>query len=429
MTTQTDTGPDGVTEAPAEAPELAARRPLGWAPWLVLACVFAATALNYADRQSMALLKPLIDADLGWAQEDYGLVMTAFQAAGMLALVGAGWFIDRVGLRWGYPLAVAAWSLAAMAHAGARTTGQFLACRLALGVAEAANTPAAAKAVARWFPADRRSIAIGLMNAAPNVGAVATPLILPWLALEWGWHVTFFLTGAAGLIWLAAWFLLPSRPRVQAVAAPVEDQAAWSWRRLLTDRHCWAVAGAKFLTDPVWWFMLLWMPDFFHQRFDLDMRHIGAPVATVYALATVGALLGGIVPARLLAAGVSPSRARWIPMAASAVLVLPLPLALWADSPWPAVLLVGLVLAAHQGFSTNVFALAADAFPVRMVGTAIGVGAFCGNLGGVLILQATSWLSAHGGYHPLFIYCAAAYGLAFLLVRVLIPRVRVEDGA
>ncbi|MDE1150757.1 MAG: MFS transporter [Azospirillaceae bacterium] len=410
-----------VVLATAPAP---GRRPLGWVPWLVLACVFVATALNYADRQSMALLKPMIDADLGWTQADYGLVMTVFQAAGMVALVGAGWFVDKVGLRWGYPLAVAAWSLAAMAHAGARTMGQFLACRVILGVAEAANTPAAAKAVARWFPADRRSTAIGLMNAAPNVGAVVTPLVLPWLAVHWGWHVTFILTGAAGLVWVAAWFLLPSdrAAPVQARTAPVPAEPGWSWGRLLRDRHCWGVAGAKFLTDPVWWFMLLWMPDFFHQRFGLDMGHIGAPIATVYAMATVGALAGGAVPSWLLRRGVTPDLARRIPMAVCALLVLPLPLALTVDSPWPAVALVGLVLAAHQGFSTNIFALAADAFPARTLGTAIGIGALGGNLGGVLILQATSWLAARGGYQPLFLYCAVAYVLAFLLLRVLLPR-------
>lgn len=397
--------------------------------WLVLALVFAATCINYIDRQIIALLKPLLEEEFGWSDRDYGHMVSAFQFAAAAAYLGAGWFVDRVGLRWGYALAVGSWSLAAMAHAAARTVMQFTGVRILLGIAEAANTPAAVKSVAVWFPLKERSFALGIMNSAPNIGAVATPLIVPWLALEFGWEAAFIITGAAGLVWLVPWLMIRQRPEARRELvenAPASASGApVRWSTLLRDRRTWAIAGGKFLTDQVWWFLLFWMPDFFRRVYGLDLQNVGVPLATVYALAATGALAGGLLPSVMLARGASVNTARKTTLLICALIVTPIPLVLTFESYWSAVLLVGIALAAHQGFSTNLFSLATDAFPARVVGSVIGIGALFGNLGGLLMLEFTGWLLASGGtYLPLFVICAFAYLAALLLIQLLVPVIR-----
>jgi ACS family hexuronate transporter-like MFS transporter len=400
--------------------------------WFVLALVFAAAILNYIDRQIIAILKPVLEEEFGWSDRDYGHLASAFQFAAASAYLGAGWFIDRMGLRIGYPLAVGVWSLAAAAHALTRTVGEFIGARVVLGAAEAIHTPAAVKSIAVWFPIVReRSLAFGIMTAASNLGAIITPLLIPVVALAFGWRSTFVIAGALGLVWIVLWRAV-RMPDDRASAESATDggppEPAVPWTRLLKTRGAWAIAGAKLLIDAVWWFVLFWVPDFFHRVFGLDMREAGPPVALIYAMAAVGSFTGGWFPGLLHSRGLSLNLSRKGVMLACALIVLPLPLVLQVDSYWVAAVMIGCALAAHQGFSTNVFALTADVFPARVVGSVIGLGALFGNIGGLTILEFTGWvLSTGGSYLPMFLFASGAYLAALLLIHLLLPRLEPVD--
>ena len=377
----------------------------------------------------------MLEQSFGWTDADYGSITTLFQLAAVVTLLFAGRFVDRVGVKAGYAWGVGVWSVAAVAHAAAHTVAQFSAARMVLGASETVNTPAAVKTIAIWFPQQERSLALGIMNAAPNIGAVATPLVVPWLALTYGWREAFIITGGAGFVWLLVWLCMPKAP-VQLARAmptqPVTKVAVVSWRELLDDRYTWLMALGKLLTDPVWWLLLFWVPDFFHQRYHLDMQHIGPPIAAIYLMAMVGAFLGGWFQTVLIRRGYSVNAARKIPMLVASLLVLPLPLVLLADNYWMAVLIVGTALAGHQAFSTNLFGLAADSFPTRAVGSVIGISSLAGNLGGLAILfLAGILLDRYHNYLPLFGYAAVAYLLALAMIQWIAPRLRlaVDDGA
>lgn len=397
--------------------------------WM-LVLVFTAGTLNYVDRQIIALLKPMLEHSFGWTDADYGEITTLFQLAAVATLLFAGRFVDRVGVKAGYAWGVGAWSIAAIAHAAARSVAQFSAARMVLGAAETVNTPAAVKTIAIWFPQRERSLALGIMNAAPNIGAVVTPLVVPWLALTYGWREAFLITGGAGFVWLFAWLCMPKAPALprQAIreAAPPVAKAT-PWRELLDDRYTWLMALGKFLMDPVWWLLLFWVPDFFHQRYHLDMGRIGPPIAAIYLMAMAGAFLGGWFQTVLIRRGYSVNAARKIPMLIASVLVLPLPLVLVVGNYWLAVLIVGTALAGHQAFSTNLFGLAADSFSTRAVGSVIGISSLAGNLGGLAILfLAGILLDRYHNYLPLFGYAAIAYLLALVLIQWMAPRLRLS---
>lgn len=399
--------------------------------WLVLALIFFAGIINYADRQIIALLKPLLEQSFGWSDRDYGHLVSAFQLSAATAYLFAGWFIDRIGLRFGYSLAVGLWSLAAVAHAAARTVVQFTAARVVLGAAEAVNTPASVKAITVWFPAKEQSIALGIMNTATNIGAVITPLVVPLVALKFGWQMAFVIVGVTGFLWIFGWTQI-RHPQPEAAANPdAQRPLAMSpnsnggvWSVVLRSRATWAIAGAKALTDQVWWFVLFWMPDFFHKTFGVDMSQIGPPIAAIYVMAALGSLLGGWVPAKLIASGIGLDAARKGTLFAAALVVLPLALVFRVESYWTAVLIVGTALAAHQAFSTNIFALTADLIPPSIVASTISVGALCGNLSGLLMLELTGWvLDEHGVYWPMFAIASISYLLAFLWIRLLVPTI------
>jgi ACS family hexuronate transporter-like MFS transporter len=390
------------------------------ARWVIVAMVFVAIMLNYVDRQILALLKPTLEAEFRWSDQDYANMGTAFQVATAFAFLGTGWFIDRVGLRRGFGIGVGVWSLAGMAHAVATTVTGFLGARVVLGVAESIGTPAAVKSAATYFNHRDRQIALGIGNTAPNVGAVITPALIPPLAVAFGWQSAFLLAGGLGLVWVAVWFALRVRPvALDAVAA-----APIRWGDILRSRRTLAIAVAKVLSDQVWFFMLLWLPDLFHRLFGLQQGTLGWPIALTYGLAAMGAISGGVLPARLMARGWSVNAARKSALLLYALLVTPVPLVMSVDSPWSAALLLGLGLFAHQGFSTNIFGLATDVTPARAVGSTIGIAAFCGNLGSIGMIQFQAWALAHGlGYTPALVICATSYLLALGFIQLLIPRI------
>ncbi len=421
-----------MNEPPASlADEPSAAQPLRW---LILGLVVTATVLNYVDRQLIALLKPLLQASFHWSDLDYANVVVAFQLAVAAACVPAGRIIDRIGLRLGYTLSVGSWSLAGMAQAVVSSLGGFMSARVILGVAEAGNTPAAIKSLALWFPVNARSLAVGFFNAASNLGAIVTPLIAPILVANFGWRGAFALTGLCGLVWvLFAWVPLSHAPRTPSIEkrlATVAHQVVAPSRQpatplihLLRDRRVWAFAGAKGLTDPVWWFFIFWFPALLHSKFGLGLGGFALPVAVVYVLASVGALGGGWLTDRLITRLGDVDRARTLMFLVSALVVVPIPLALVVHNYWVLTGIVGVALAAHQCYATNLFARAQDLFPDSNLGTVTGIGATLGLLGGSIMLEVSGWvLTLTHRYWPMFAYASVAYLAGLLLMHLLTPR-------
>jgi len=392
--------------------------------WLLLGLLIVAGIINYADRQIIAVLKPLLEHDLHWNDQDYGLLTSIFQFSAAISYLGVGWFVDRVGLKWANPLAVGAWSLAAMAHTVVRTFAQFAVARVALGATEAVYTPAAVKTVAVFYAAEERGMALGLLNAANNLGAIVTPLVVPWLAVNFGWRAAFVAIGVAGLLWVAAWFPL----MFGKIGGPVQRQKAEptrrvGWGEILVDRRTWAVVGAKALSDQVWWFLLFWTPDLLHRVFHLSVGQIGWPLAIIYACAAGGSLLGGYVSGRLLTLGFSLNAARKLTLLTCALLATPVVLVPTVHNLSLVIALLGLTLAAHQGFSTNLFALITDITPSRRVGSVTSLSALFGNLAGMSILAVVGFSLSHGGdYLPFFILISISYLMAVGWIQLWLPR-------
>ena len=289
--------------------------------WYICGLLFYATTVNYIDRQVLGLLKPVISHDLGWNEADFSWVIFAFQTAYAIMMPIAGRIIDWLGTRLGYALAVLVWSLAAMSHALARSSLQFAAARFALGIGESANFPAAIKTVANWFPATERALATGIFNSGSNLGALIAPLLVPFIAARFGWRSSFLATGSLDLLWIIVWLSTYQTPRESkhlsaAELAYIESGRAEEsvrripYLRLLEQKAAWAFLIGKFLTDPVWWFYLYWMPGFLNEKYKLDLSHLGPPLVVIYLAADVGSIGGGWLSSRLLALGYSVTRAR-----------------------------------------------------------------------------------------------------------------------
>lgn len=396
--------------------------------WLLFTLVVTAGILNLVDRQIISVLKPVIAKDLGWSDNDYGTLAAWFQGAAAFAFLFTGWIADRLGVKWANPLGVAAWSIAAIAHGWAHSMVQFILCRVSLGATEAMGTPTGIKTIATIFPPSLRSAGFGVGNAANSIGAVLAPLAIPVVALVWGWRGTFIAAGLIGLGWAALWLIVTRRidfgPVEPVIAAPSpSDDSAPDYGPILKDRRTWAIAVAKILSDATWWLLLFWMPDFFNRQFGLSGVDLGPPLAVAYGGAALGSLAGGFIPARLLSRGYDLNRVRKGVLLVSALLVLPVPFALYSDNYWIAVGILALTLAAHQGFSTNLFALIADVTPQAKVGRVTAFGAFCGNLGGMAIAKVAGLTLAAGlGYLPLFLFASVSYLLGIGWIQLLLPR-------
>lgn len=414
-------------------------RPRGNVRWIICALLFLATTINYIDRQIIGILKPTLQADLGWTETDYGMIVLSFQAAYGIGLLACGPLIDRFGSKLGYGAAIGVWSLAAAAHALVRTPVGFAAARFALGLGEAANFPAAIKSVAEWFPKRERALAAGILNAGANVGAIATPIIVPLITIHYGWEAAFLITGLLGFLWLAAWLGFYGPPgqhrRVTAeerayILADHSDTAAppIKWRSLFRYRGTWAFAIAKFLTDPVWYLFLFWLPDFFAKRHGLDLTSFGPPLIAVYLLADVGSVGGGWFSSWLIQRGYSVNAGRKLALLASAICVLPIFFASQVSNLWAAVAIIGLAAAAHQGWSSNLYTMVSDSFPSRSVASVMGIGGAAGAIGGMIMSRYVGQvLETIGSYAPVFIWAGSAYLVALLFVHLLLPRLEARS--
>lgn len=386
---------------------------------LLIVLLFLGNALNYVDRQVLALLKPTLEAEFGWTDRDYAHLGSSFQVAAAAALLAVGWFVDRLGVRLAYAIAVTVWSLAGAAHALAATVQQFVAARVVLAVGETVSTPAGLKAAAIYLPPERRNFAIGMVNTASNIGAIITPLLIPPFAVAFGWKAAFVVTGGLGFLWLAGWWL---GTRNLTPVGSMPERAPVNWGELFADKRTWAVIGAKFLTDCVWWFVLFWMPDFFSRVYGLKQAQLGWPIAIIFSLAALGAITSGGLYPLLQARGWSMNRARKSSMLLYALVVLAMPLALLAESHWAAAMLIGLGLFAHQGFSTNIFGMTADVVPATRIASVIAMGAVAGNLAGMGIIELAGWSLQNGhGYVPMFAICGAAYLAALAYIHLVLP--------
>jgi ACS family hexuronate transporter-like MFS transporter len=408
-------------------------KPAGRIRWIVCGLIFAAVVLSYVDRLVLPVLKPMLQARYGWSETGYADLAIWFQGAYGLAYLLFGRLVDRVGARIGYAISVALWTIGHVAHALFTSTTGMLIARVPLAIGEAGAFPAALAAVGEWFPRSERALAIGIFNAGSNVGAIVTPLIVPVIAVAFGWRMAFVATGALTLVWLVAWLAFyrsPRRhPRVSPAelawieSEPTEAQRPVPWRTLLRLRQTWAYMAGRFLIDPVWWTFLFWLPDFFNRQYGIKMLDFGPPLVAVYVLADVGSVAGGWLSSRWLGRGWTANRARKTAMAACAVFALPIAFATYVPGLWWAVLLIGLACACHQGFSANVFALPGDLFPRGQSGSVIGLGGLAGALGGMLMAKfAGAILATLASYQPIFAVAAVAYVIALGVIHLLVPR-------
>jgi len=434
---------------------------IGWSRWGICALLFFATTLNYIDRQVIGILKPELSLQLGWSEIDYSNIVFAFQVAYALGYAGAGRLIDRMGVRLGYFLAVLFWSLAAMAHAlvgfipadatlGGWTASispvvgrwlplipatvlGFSAARFALGLAEGGNFPAAVKTVSEWFPKKERALATGVFNAGSNVGALAAPLLVPWLTLAFGWPTAFLATGALGLAWLVAWWVYYESPEKHPRLSPRELAHIRSdppdpvvripWVTLLRYRQTWAFVVGMFLVAPIWWFYLFWIPDFLNKRHGLDLLHLGPPLVVIYLMTDVGSIGGGWLSSWLLKRGWTVNAARKTAMLVCALCVVPVFAASSVSSLWVATILVGLAASAHQGFAANLYTLVSDTAPRQVVSSIVGIGGMAGAVGGMFVAKLAGYiLEWTGEYRVLFAIAAGAYLVSLLVIHLLNPR-------
>ena len=421
-------------------------KPAGNYRWTIVALLFFATTINYLDRQVVGLLKPTLEKEFNWSELDYSRIVQVFSAAYAIGLLVFGRFIDRIGTKMGYTIAIIFWSIAAMGHALATSTLGFIFARIGLGLGEAGNFPAAIKTVAEWFPKKERALATGIFNSGANIGAVVAPILVPWILGIYGWQMAFIVTGAVGFIWLIFWYVGYEIPAKQAKLSKAEfdyihsdnettpDEVAdhgqpVSWGQLLSKRQTWAFVFGKMLTDPIWWFFLFWLQDYFATTFHLDTKKPNLYLAVLYTLVSIGSIGGGYLSSALISRGWSVWKARKTSMLIFALLVIPVIAVRFGPGIWTAVALIGLAGAAHQAWSANIFTTASDMFPKRAVSSVVGIGSMAGSVGGIIFPEIVGRIldtykqagDVQSGYGIIFLMCGSAYLLAWLVMHLLTP--------
>jgi ACS family hexuronate transporter-like MFS transporter len=416
--------------------------------WTIVTLVFFATTVNYLDRQVISLLKPILEKEFTWTETDYSNIVISFQLAYAIGLLGFGRIIDKIGTKLGYALSLTTWSIASIAHALATSTIGFGAARAALGLSEAGNFPAAVKAVAEWFPKKERALATGIFNSGSNIGAIIAPLTVPWIAVTWGWKEAFVITGAIGLLWLIFWFIYYEVPAKQkrlgkaeyeyihsdADEVVVANNESIKWIKLLGYKQTWAFVAGKFMTDPIWWFLLFWLPSFLKTEYNMTGMQVSLPLAVVYTMTCFGSIGGGWLSGYLIKRNWMVFKARKTSMLAFALCVVPVVAAqaLGKINPWLAVFVIGLAASAHQAWSANMYTLSSDMFPKKAVGSVVGIGSMAGAIGGILIARLAGVLLDHfkglghieTGYYIMFIISGLAYLTAWTIIHLLAPKMK-----
>ncbi|HTK19732.1 MAG TPA: MFS transporter [Mucilaginibacter sp.] len=424
--------------------------------WVICALIFFATTINYLDRAVISLLKSTLTADFKWNDADYANIEIAFKIAYSVGLLYAGRLIDKLGTKMGYFFSTLLWSASAVLHALVNSTMGFAVVRSALGLSEAGNFPSAIKTVAEWFPKKERALATGIFNSGANIGAIIAPLTVPFIAAAWGWRWAFVITGSIGFIWLVLWLIFYEIPTRQIRlskseleyinsdadekdhTAQAQEGEKISWRKLLSYKQTWAFSIGKFLTDPIWWFYLFWLPDFLESQYGLKGTAIAMPVALVYTISTFGSIYGGYLPKSLIEKSWPVFKARKTSMLIYAFAVIPIIFAqiLGSINMWLAVVIIGLAASAHQAWSANIFTTVSDMFPKKAVGSVTGIGGMFGSIGSVLLSLLVQknlfvhYRSIHHievAYYIMFFVCGGAYLLAWCIMHFLVPRMKPVD--
>jgi len=406
--------------------------------WTVCALLFAATTINYMDRQILGLLAPSLQKEIGWTEAHYGHIVVAFQAAYAIGLICVGRTIDKIGTRTGYAWAILIWSLAAAAHALARSATGFGVARFALGLGEAGNFPAAIKTVAEWFPKRERAFATGLFNTGSNIGAIIAPLLVPAMAAAYGWRGAFVITGAAGLIWLVVWLLLYSSPEtskrvtaeqlaaLRADDSPADlgaDHSPVRWSTILKLPQTWGLVLQGMCVQPVWWFYLFWLPKFFTKQYGLTISESGGLLAIVYGLSLSGSIGGGALPAFFLKQGYSLNFSRKTTLFICVLLAIPMSLVSGIGNPWIATVVIGFAAAALQGWAANTYTLTSDLFPKRAIATVVGFGSACGSVSAIAFAEIIgNTLQKTGSYTIPFVLAGISLPAAWLFIQCFSPR-------
>jgi ACS family hexuronate transporter-like MFS transporter len=405
----------------------------GYFRWVICTLLLLGMTKNYMDRQLLGVLKGTLQHNFGWNEIDFGNLVFAFQAAYAAGLLLVGRLVDRLGVRLGYTLTMIFWSLASMGHALATSLAGFMVARASLGFAESGVFPCSIKSVAEWFPNKERSFAIGIFNAGANVGAIVTPLLVPWIAIHWGWRWAFVITGGIGFVWVVLWLMLYRKPEEHRHVSkaelayirsdPTAPATKVKWVSLASYRQTWAFVVGKFLIDPFWWFYLYWVPDFLQRNHGLSLMQIGVPIMVIYVISDIGSVAGGWFSSSLIKRGKSVNFARKITMLICAICILPIMFAYRVESMWGGVLIIGLAAGGHQGFSANLFAVPSDTFPSQAVGSVVGMGGMAGAIGGMLIAKIVGHtLQWTGSYMVPFLMAGSAYLTALVCIHVLSPR-------
>lgn len=410
--------------------------------WIICALLFAATTINYVDRSIFALIKPILDDELKWTNEEYGIVNAAFQAAYGIGLLIFGWFIDKFGTRIGYAISIAAWSLAAMGHALVGNVTGFIMARVSLGLGEGGNFPSAIKATTLWFPMRERALATSIFNSGANVGAIVAPALVPWIVYTWGWRMAFVAAGVVGLAWLLFWLPIYNVPEKIKRLSQAErelisehaeehssDEKKISWKKLLSYRQTCSFIIGKFMTDPIWWFFLIWLPDYFKATRGLQLKESWIHLVTIYTIITVLSIAGGWVTGYLTKQGWTVTRARKTGMLIFALCVVPV-LVVTRVGDWTAVFLIAFAGAAHQAWMANLYTTVSDMFPKKAIGAIIGIGGLAGAVSGVyfpiycgrMLDKFAASGNVTAGYSILFGICASAYVIAFVINHLLAPK-------
>ena len=402
--------------------------------WRICALLFIANTINYMDRQVLSFLAPLLQTRIGWSEVQYGYIVVAFQFAYAIGLLSVGGIIDKIGVKLGYALSIGIWSLSSMSHALARSALAFGTSRFFLGLGESGNFPAAIKTVAEWFPKKERAFATGIFNSGTSVGAILVPLSVPWIVEHWGWQSAFLFTGGFSFLWLILWLATYKNPeqetRVSAaelahIRSDVGESASTTavkipWLRLLGYRQCWAVLIGKFLTDPVWWFLLFWLPKYFSSSFHLKLEGLAGPIMVIYIVACIGSIFGGWLPAIWLRMGFSIRAARRGAMLSCAICALPITMVGHMHGLWTVVAIISVACAAHQGWSANIFSLISDIFPRAAVGSVTGIAGFGGAVGGMLAAWIVGLVLQYiHTYASIFLVAGMAYLSAWLIIQYL----------
>lgn len=415
--------------------------------WKICVMVFIATTINYMDRVIIAILKSPLTIEFGWTETDYANIVVVFQICYSIGFIGFGKLIDKLGSKLGYALSSFLWSLAAISHGFASSTLGLMIARGALGISESGNFPAAIKTIAEWFPKKERALATGIFNSGSNIGAIIAPLIVPIIADKWGWKWAFIITGLVGFFWLISWFILYEVPKKVKGLSKVEFDYIHScddniknednvtnkisWGKLLLYKQTWAFAIGKFLTDPVWWFYLFWLPDFLEKQYLLTGTAKSMPLALAYSLSTIGCILGGWLPIVFINKGWQVVKARKLSMLIFAISILPVVFAqyLGTINVWLAVLVIGSAMGMHQAWSSNIFTTVSDMFPKNVTASVIGIGGMFGAIGGIIIAKFAGILfdyyAATGnnnkGYYIMFCICGCSYIIAWIIMQSLVP--------